>query len=276
MGASAGEVLVDDPTGCVSRGDLIIQLDVVLGAAAWADLVMDVRIVELEREREVEVQVRTLGGDPLWDRVRAFGAGDCPFVPAIIVRAVERGLDALEGWEWRVDPRARVHHPGAVGLAGGASFGSGPPTPRGHGDVWIGPGLGPRARLFFPLSVEVGGLGDVGGGGGQIVTADLGLGLGVHVTPSRGWFEPRLEVGGGPAWLVGSGFDRNLRGVVPRMAARLGFALGGEGPAELRLAMEATLVRVGAYEVGARDEVVAEPPARLLLGVGWRTLLQGD
>lgn len=253
------EVRVNDPSACVDREAVDLEVRDLLGDAAVDGLDLFVGVAADLTSRAVALRVSDVRGDLLWEKRLAAQEGDCPLLPEIVARSIEAGLAQVPGWRFRAE-RGRSRPEGMVwgrlsapsvlrvGLGGalqGHAFGPG----------WWSVGIDGFASPFAPLGsgvVQIGGIGVAAGPALRIRAGRESVDVAV-----RGW--------AGGIGVFGRSFDLERTALLPRasvdpeilLVTRAAIRVGARGEIPLtRIALTGPGQEVPAYEPAFRIGLV--------------------
>lgn len=224
VGSSFASVEVENGEDCLTPEAVDLELRVVLD-----DEVVDrfVTHVTVRRAPDGVLELSVLDDRHLlWSRELPFSEADCPYLPEVIARSVERGIASLPAWRLS---SARGSWSSELGFQVFGLAPPGAPLQIGLGGaLWLGFGrfggvqVVVEGRSGEAVPVAVGQL--------QFIGTSVTAGPAFQVPVANHALRGALRLGTGPTWFRGSGFDReNMSGWWWRWttAADLGWAFPG-------------------------------------------------
>lgn len=262
-------VRVEDPHDCLAAEAVDLEVRSALGDAAVDRLDLLARVEDGAKGWQLSLEVSE-AGTRLWDRVIDVQPVDCPFLPALVARSVERGLSDLPGWQVAL-PNGRLPSELALTLSGSLPFSI-------RGGLGAAASIGLRRPLRWDVDLEgfLSGVEPVGVGSVQWLGAVLGTGPALEFPAGSDAIRVSVRGRAGPAVMVGGGFDLPVTRVVPRISGLVDLGWVSRGPLRLALRTEVPAIRLVAVDEWT-GEKRAEAPIRvgLVLGVAGR-LRPGD
>lgn len=265
-------VRVEDPRGCLSAEAVDLEVRAALGDEQVDRLALLARIDDAGAGWVLRIEVAE-GDRPLWHKEVPVAPVDCPFLPELIARSVERGLAAIPGWSWAEGRRRRSPDEGAFQLSVSA------PRAMRYG-VGLAFAIGLPEPFLWEFDVE-GWLGEVqpvGTGTAQLFGARLGAGPAVALPALGTTFRLAGRWTAGPVVSTGRAFRSPATTISPRSTAQLDLGWGPPGPVPVRVALRTEVVLVGVAPVDTGTGQRAPEPlvrAGLVLGIAG-SLRAGD
>jgi hypothetical protein len=252
------DVTVEDSSEprCLEVEDLDLEVRQVLGDEVVDQISLSARLYGVDGW-QLSLVVYD-GGELLWQREMSVEPVDCPFLPALIARSVERGLSSL------IDDLQSAREHVELGLLGSVTL---PTAARlsGGPSLWLP--IHSRLHLQFDLEGYGSFVEPVSEGGWQLAGAWGGFGPGIET--GSGSDELRASVRGvlGPAVVIGRGFVDNNEKVRTRAAILADVGFASRHGIRVLLRAEVPLKRVVPTQRGRPG--TPEPPFRLGLCVGY-------
>lgn len=254
---------VEDPSGCLDREALALEVDQVLTVAG-----AQAATVRVARDGEGTVAVEVVDeGVTRWARQLPLADGDCGVGHLLVARSVEQGLAALPDWSWRHDDGRRAPDASVAVGVGVAPV----DRPLSWGALArIGGPLGGRTRWVAGLGMQGTTLRDMGRGA-QLLAVHARVGPAVDLGRHAGW-RVGAAVAAGPVF-VAPQVPLQLAGpsVVPGMRGELSVARVGEGWLWLEAWVDSPVLRLQ-----IRDETTGATLREGVVRGGLRVGARGD
>lgn len=214
--ALAGVVRVEDGHACLDRDALDEEVRATIGDAAADRIDLAAALAPGAEPWHLQLSVSE-GTTQIWQRALTVAAVDCPYLPALVARSVERGLSEIPGWGLALP--ARPPRPEAF-LAFSMTAPPElvrPPT----SELLRRPGRAPRwsvgplvsVPIVPPLRFEAEVFGfwssfeRVGAGGAQVAGAAAGAGPALLVPVGASAFRTGVRATLGPQVVLGQAFE---------------------------------------------------------------------
>lgn len=262
IGPALADVTVEGAARCLRQEALDLEVRQLLGDEVVDQIDLRAHLYGFE-SWQLSLEVFD-GGRLLWERAMSVEPVDCPYLPVLVARSVERGLSALPGWGIGAPPKA----PESLELAIAVAY----TLPTAYQRFSLGVAM--WTPIAGPVHVEwdleaYGTLVEhVRNVGIQMAGAWAGAGPGLELDVGKESLRASVRGALGPAVVIGRRFVDHYETVIP-YAALLG-DLGVVSRHGLRVGLrsEMPLARVLPRQDG-RPLGIPEPALRLGMSVGY-------